>query len=171
MCSGSNRAASILLYHVIPVPALAAALTDNQVLPTALGVGYTLTVRKGGAGEEDGGSGVTIVGKANNATVVMPDVVVCTSVVHIVNRVLLPEASLTAIPIFNTTAATPTMAPGMAPAESPEDSPVTPTPPTVGTPPGEDGGNATTPTGAASTLAVGSLVFGLTGAVAAAFLL
>lgn len=135
---GSNRAASILLYHIIPVPAFAANLSNGQVLPTFLGADYTLTVSKT--------TGVTIVGAANNATVTVPDVRVCNSVVHIVNRVLLPASALTAIPVANSTAG----APGSPPSVD------------VPSPPG-------TNTSAASSLTTGSLAFyGLSGAVAAA---
>lgn len=43
---------------------------------------------------------MTFIGNANNATVVTADVRVCNSVVHVVDRVLLPNATLTAIPIY-----------------------------------------------------------------------
>lgn len=40
-------------------------------------------------------------GNANNATVVTPDVPVCNSVVHVVDRVLLPNATLIYIPTYS----------------------------------------------------------------------
>lgn len=40
-------------------------------------------------------------GGANNATVVTPDVTVCNSVVHVVDRVLLPNATLIYIPTYS----------------------------------------------------------------------
>ncbi|KAG0556735.1 hypothetical protein M758_11G073300 [Ceratodon purpureus] len=138
---GANRAASILLYHIIPTPAFAANLTNGQVLPTNLGEDYTLTVVKTA-------TQVTFVGAGSNATVTAADTRVCNSVVHIINRVLLPATTLTAIPVANTTAGSPG------------------SPPTVNapSPPG-------TNTSAASTLSTGSLMFGLSGAVAAALLM
>jgi len=50
---------------------------------------------------------VTFVGNVNNATVVTPDLLVCNSVVHVINRVLLPNATLSAIPIYNANTPTP----------------------------------------------------------------
>lgn len=137
---GSDRAASILLYHIIPAVAFAANLTNGEVLPTELGSGYNLTVSKT--------TNVTFIGAANNATVITADIQVCNSVVHIINRVLLPAAQLSAIPITNTTAA----APGSPPTT------------TTPSPPGTNSSDA-------STLATTSLMIGLSSAVAAALLM
>lgn len=132
---GENRAASILLYHILPAPYFAANLTNGMKVSTLLGKDYNLTVSTTG--------NVTFVGAANNATVIAANIQVCNSVVHIVNRVLLPAATLSAIPVANST-------------ESPG------SPPSVTVPP--PGGS-----GAAS-LSAGSLFLGLTGAVVAALM-
>jgi len=129
---GEDRAASILLYHILPAPYFAANLTNGLKVPTLLGKNYNLTVFTTG--------NVTFVGAANNATVVTANIQVCNSVVHVVNRVLLPAATLSAIPVTNLTE---------APVPSPSASP------------GESG---------AASLSAGSLFLGLTGVVAAAFM-
>jgi len=94
---GEDRAASILLYHILPAPYFAANLTNGLKVPTLLGKNYNLTVFTTG--------NVTFVGAANNATVVTANIQVCNSVVHVVNRVLLPAATLSAIPVTNLTEA------------------------------------------------------------------
>ena len=50
---------------------------------------------------------MTFIGAANNATVTSADNKVCNSIVHIVNAVLLPSASLGSIPIYNGTSNAP----------------------------------------------------------------
>lgn len=132
---GQNRAASILLYHILPTPYFAANLSNGLKVRTLLGSDYNLTVSTIG--------NVTFIGKANNATVLTANIRVCNSVVHIINRVLLPAATLSAIPVANTTAS-----PG--------------SPPTVIVPPPAGSG--------AASLSAGSLFLGLTGAVVAALM-
>jgi uncharacterized surface protein with fasciclin (FAS1) repeats len=105
--SGKDRAASILLYHIIPnKTATVSTLTNGMVLPTALGSNYTLTVAKTTTATN---TTVTFIGAANNATVISggADNKVCNSIVHIVNAVLLPSATLGQIPIYNGTSSAP----------------------------------------------------------------
>ena len=70
----------VLLYHVVPAAALSTDLTDGMVLPT-LG-GGELTV--------DLSDGVVIDGAGSSASVIIPDVVAGSSVVHVIDAVLLP---------------------------------------------------------------------------------
>jgi uncharacterized surface protein with fasciclin (FAS1) repeats len=94
----NNRAASILLYHILTMNLTASQLLNGQVVETSL-QGYNLTVSK--TNPTSTTTTVTFVGNANNATVVTPDVPVCNSVVHVVDRVLLPNATLTYIPTYS----------------------------------------------------------------------
>lgn len=87
---GNNKAASILLYHIVTKPYNASQLTNGLSLKTELS-GYNLTVSINSTGS------VVIVGGASNATVVTPNIQVCGSVVHIIDTVLLPGA-LSTIP-------------------------------------------------------------------------
>lgn len=114
-CRESNKAASILLYHVVPVAALSTQLSDMQVLPTLLGKNLTVSLM---------GGMVNIIAQESNATVVTADVAVCGSVVHIINHVLIP-AALADIP--NYMPPTPT---------TPTTPPAAMTPPAAGSPPG-----------------------------------
>jgi uncharacterized surface protein with fasciclin (FAS1) repeats len=110
--NSDNRAGSILLYHIIPIPAVTAAqLTNRQSLPTSL-QGYNLTVSK--TNPTPTTVSVTFIGNATNATVVTPDVHVCNSEVHIVNHVLLPSSNLTAIPVYDNNAPAPGVGTGGA---------------------------------------------------------
>jgi uncharacterized surface protein with fasciclin (FAS1) repeats len=105
-----NRAGSVLMYHIITVPAVTAAqLTNGQRVPTAL-EGYNLTVSKTNLTPTT----VTFIGNATNATVVTADIRVCNSVVHIVDHVLLPSSNLTAIPVYDNDAPTPGVGTGGA---------------------------------------------------------
>lgn len=140
---GQNRAASILLYHIIAGPARAADLKNNQVLTTFLGSNYTLRVNKQTAPTLI----VSFVGTGSNATVTAADIPVCRSIVHVVNNVLLPATNLTAIPAYT--------APGAAPGSPPGS--MVPTPPGTQAPPGSG----------ASSLTVGSMAFALSAALAA----
>jgi uncharacterized surface protein with fasciclin (FAS1) repeats len=100
-----NRAGSILLYHIITPPARTAAqLTNGQRLSTEL-EGNNLTVSK--TNPTPTTVSVTFIGNANNATVVNADIRVCDSVVHVVNRVLLPSSNITAIPEYDDDTPTP----------------------------------------------------------------
>ncbi|CAK9219604.1 unnamed protein product [Sphagnum troendelagicum] len=90
LLNGNNKAASILLYHIVTKPYTASQLTNGLSLETELS-GYNLTVSISSTGS------VVIVGGASNATVVTPNIQVCGSVVHIINAVLLPGA-LSTIP-------------------------------------------------------------------------
>lgn len=79
----------VLTYHVVPAAATAASLTDGQILPTLLS-NQTLTVNI--AGTPPTVSIMPMGGEA--ATVIMPDVMAMDSVgsiVHVINKVLLPE--------------------------------------------------------------------------------
>ncbi|CAK9219603.1 unnamed protein product [Sphagnum troendelagicum] len=94
-CSGNNKAASILLYHIVSSPYVASELLDaadaHMLLQTELS-GYNLTV------STSTGS-IEIIGGASSGTVVQSNVKVCDSaVVHIINAVLLPSSPLTTIP-------------------------------------------------------------------------
>jgi len=103
--NSDNRAGSIILYHLITVPAVTATeLTNGESLPTSL-QGYNLTVSK--TNPTPTTTSVTFIGNATNATVVTADMHVCNSVVHIVNRVLLPSSNLSAIPVYDNNAPSP----------------------------------------------------------------
>lgn len=161
---GSNRAASILLYHIVPSPATAADLTDGQTLTTALGKAYELTVDKTATPTVV----VSFIGAGSNATVITADLRVCNSVVHIVNTVLLPATTLTAIPIYNLEPSpSPVGSPGMSPAPTGNGvvpgSPTAPTASVPGSPP-ESGG-------ADSSFTAGSAVVALSAAVALAMIM
>ena len=70
----------VLLYHVVPAVAFSTDLTDGMMVPT-LG-GGELTV--------DLSDGVVIDGAGSSASVIIPDVVAGSSVVHVIDAVLLP---------------------------------------------------------------------------------
>ncbi|KAG0564604.1 hypothetical protein KC19_8G124700 [Ceratodon purpureus] len=157
--SGNNRAASIVLYHIIPSSATAAELTNGQSLPTALGTGYSLTVHK-----TTGPLIISFVGKGSNATVIAADIRVCNSVVHVLNRVLLPAPTLTAIPVYNDTPAAPGISPstggGNGDGDVGDDG--NPTVPTVTPPPSAATFNS---------LDTKSLMLGLSGVITAALMM
>ena len=88
----------VLLYHVVPAAALSTDLTDGMVLPT-LG-GGELTV--------DLSDGVMIDGVGSSASVIAADVEAGSSVVHVIDTVLLP---------FAVGGAAPEMEPEMEPEE------------------------------------------------------
>jgi uncharacterized surface protein with fasciclin (FAS1) repeats len=73
----------ILLYHGVGVEAYSTDLSDGQVLTTL--EGGTLTV--------DLGSGVTIVGEQNSASVAVADVPASNGVIHVIDTVLLPATN------------------------------------------------------------------------------
>ncbi|GAB4818090.1 hypothetical protein N2152v2_005136 [Parachlorella kessleri] len=77
---------SILQYHIVPAAALSTDLSDGQVLPTLLeGRNVTVSIAAGN---------VFIVTETQEAAqVVMADIkpADCPSVVHVINRVLLPD--------------------------------------------------------------------------------
>ncbi|KAL2641579.1 hypothetical protein R1flu_009166 [Riccia fluitans] len=83
--SPKNRAANILLYHVIPSPVFAKDLQNGATVST-LFKGYNLTVHTT--------SGVQFATPVNSASVVTADIKVCDSVIHIIDTVLLPAALL-----------------------------------------------------------------------------
>ncbi|KAL2641568.1 hypothetical protein R1flu_009155 [Riccia fluitans] len=87
--SPNNKAASILLYHVIPSPVLAKDLQNGATVSTLLRrlnslETYNLTVNTT--------SGVQFATPVNSASVVTADIKVCDSVIHIIDTVLLPAA-------------------------------------------------------------------------------
>ncbi|KAL2641580.1 hypothetical protein R1flu_009167 [Riccia fluitans] len=82
--SPNNKAASILMYHVILSPVFAKDLQNGATVSTLLGKGYNLTVNTT--------SGVQFATPVNSASVVTADIKVCDSVVHIIDTVLLPAA-------------------------------------------------------------------------------
>ncbi|KAG0561253.1 hypothetical protein M758_9G048200 [Ceratodon purpureus] len=100
----NNRAGSIILYHVITgVGALDITKTSNGQSLTTMLEGHNLTVSKGA------NNSVTFIGGANNATLQTAspgEVSVCFSKIYIVNRVLLPNATLASIPIHVSGAST-----------------------------------------------------------------
>merc|ERR1711907_396119 len=81
----TDRLVDVLTYHVVPAVAYSGDLSDGQVLPTLTSTGASLTV--------DLSDGVVIDGVGSDATVIMPDVAAGSSVVHVVDTVLLPFAS------------------------------------------------------------------------------
>ncbi|KAL2632365.1 hypothetical protein R1flu_017051 [Riccia fluitans] len=113
---GSNRAASIILYHILPSAQSSAQLVNGAVEPTLLS-GYNVTIDKNTTT-----ANVTIEGEKSSATVLTPDINVCRSYVHIINAVLLP-ADLTDIPVY-----TPAP-PGAAPSPPGTVTPPPPPPP------------------------------------------
>lgn len=124
----NNRAGSIILYHIIPgSPLTINQLSDNKVLSTGL-YGATITVDKVNTGNT---VRTNFIGRGSNATVTSADLRVCNNIVHIINRVLLPNTTLSAVPGYDDDTPTPGI-------------------------------------GAASSLAIGTWVFALTGALAAA---
>ena len=70
----------ILLYHVVPAVMFSTDLTDGMVLPTLGGGDLTVDLT----------DGVVIDGVGSSAAVVVPDVVAGSSVVHVIDTVLLP---------------------------------------------------------------------------------
>nr|XP_024386113.1 uncharacterized protein sll1483-like isoform X1 [Physcomitrium patens] len=166
----NNRAGSIILYHIIPgSPLTINQLSDNKVLSTGL-YGATITVDKVNTGntvsivipftasfsfitslvacilysvrfQPNHQMSVSVfsasqvrtnfIGRGSNATVTSADLRVCNNIVHIINRVLLPNTTLSAVPGYDDDTPTPGI-------------------------------------GAASSLAIGTWVFALTGALAAA---
>lgn len=72
----------ILTLHVIEGAVFAGDLTDGMVVPTLSGEELTVGVSDSGVTFTSGGGVV--------ATVVMADIAVCSSVVHIIDSVLLP---------------------------------------------------------------------------------
>lgn len=107
-----NRVASVVLYHFLPPPtATVSQLVNGQSLPTAL-QGRNLTVSKTALTSTT--TNLTFIGAASNATVQTADIRVCNSIVHIVNRVLLPATPFSAIPTYDSN----TPAPGIAAASS-----------------------------------------------------
>lgn len=79
-----DELASILDYHVLPIPYNASELTNGLSLTTELS-SYNLTVSVDG-------SEVVIIGGASNATIVTADIQICGAVMHIIDAVLLPTA-------------------------------------------------------------------------------
>merc|ERR1712176_1203414 len=75
----------VLTYHAVPAVAYSYNLADGMVLPTLTSSGASLTV--------DLSDGVVIDGVGSDATVIMPDVAAGSSVVHVVDTVLLPFTS------------------------------------------------------------------------------
>jgi len=75
----------VLTYHAVPAVAYSYNLVDGMVLPTLTSSGASLTV--------DLSDGVVIDGVGSDATVIMPDVAAGSSVVHVVDTVLLPFTS------------------------------------------------------------------------------
>jgi len=82
-CSTQALLQTVLKYHIVAGKALKAAdLSNNQKLTTIQGDNVTVQL--------SGGS-VVIVGVSSRATVVIPDVAACKSVVHVIDTVLLPQ--------------------------------------------------------------------------------
>ncbi|GBF88047.1 hypothetical protein Rsub_00759 [Raphidocelis subcapitata] len=85
---------SVLSYHVVPVPALSSELTDAQVLPTLLPTA-NITVSKppGVAGVSVFNAKCTRAVCPPAAKVVAADIKAGKSVIHVIDRVLLPDLS------------------------------------------------------------------------------
>lgn len=100
----NDRAASILLYHIITgVGALNVTMVPNGQSLTTMLAGHNLTLSK--AANND----LTFIGATNNATVqsTFPgEVAVCYSKIYIVDRVLLPNATIASIPVYTSGAST-----------------------------------------------------------------
>lgn len=111
----NNRAATIVLYHVLVSPISAAQLVDDESYPTQY-PGNNLKVDRNA-------TTVQIEASDSKATVVRPDVRVCNSIVHIIDNVLLPESlddldDITPYP-FNTTPPPPGTPPAPPGTETP----------------------------------------------------
>jgi len=80
----------VLSYHVIPAGAIMSSdLTNGMNVSTALANDGNLTVHV-----MDGN--VTFIGPENNATVVVPDIMAGSSVIHVIDDVLVPPMNATA---------------------------------------------------------------------------
>ncbi|MGB5555077.1 MAG: fasciclin domain-containing protein [Flavobacteriaceae bacterium] len=80
--------ASILTYHVVSGQALSTDLTDHQMITTVQGEEVTVSLE----------GGVSIIDKTHTGgNVIMADVMASNGVVHVIDRVLLPQEALTAL--------------------------------------------------------------------------
>jgi uncharacterized surface protein with fasciclin (FAS1) repeats len=78
----TNLLSAILSYHVVPSPVKAAQLSDGQQITTLLGQAI---------GVEIEGTSVMLVGAQSEALVTSTDISAGSSIVHIINGVLLPK--------------------------------------------------------------------------------
>ena len=85
----TGQLTDILLYHVVAGLALAADLSDGQVITTVLGEDVTVTITP---------EGVFI----NDAEVIVTDLLADNGVVHVIDAVLLPPAPITVMDIIAT---------------------------------------------------------------------
>ena len=82
---GPETIQSILLYHVVPgVAALSTDLSNGLELPTALGETVTALVYTFPF------TAVKIKAIGSTADVILPDIVACGAVIHVIDEVLLP---------------------------------------------------------------------------------
>ena len=80
----------ILTYHVVSgTAAFSTDLTDGQVIPTLQGESLTINLKNNTVHVVDA--------TETNATVVIPDLEASNGVVHVINKVLLPQSALDAI--------------------------------------------------------------------------
>ncbi|TXN36231.1 fasciclin [Flagellimonas hymeniacidonis] len=78
---------AILTYHVVPdIAALSTDLSDGQHIPTVLGDNLGINIKNGNVHVVDATD--------TNATVVLPNVEASNGVVHVINKVLLPQVAL-----------------------------------------------------------------------------
>lgn len=78
---------AILTYHVVPdIAAFSTDLSDGQHIPTVLGDNLGINIKDGNVHVVDATD--------TNATVVLPNVEATNGVVHVINKVLLPQVAL-----------------------------------------------------------------------------
>ena len=112
---GPETLQSILLYHVVPgVAALSTDLSNGLELPTALGETVTALVYTFPF------SAVKIKAIGSTADVILPDIVACGAVIHVIDEVLLPFEVPEPVPVA------PEPEPELEPEPEPEPEPVCP---------------------------------------------
>ncbi|UII80218.1 fasciclin domain-containing protein [Flagellimonas sp. CMM7] len=78
---------AILTYHVVPnIAAFSTDLSDGQQIPTVFGANLGINIKDGNVHVVDATDA--------NATVVLPNVEASNGVVHVINKVLLPQVAL-----------------------------------------------------------------------------
>lgn len=78
---------AILTYHVVPnIAAFSTDLSDGQQIPTVFGANLGINIKDGNVHVVDATD--------TNATVVLPNVEASNGVVHVINKVLLPQVAL-----------------------------------------------------------------------------
>jgi transforming growth factor-beta-induced protein len=90
---GPENLETVLGFHVVPAVAFSGDLSETNTFPTLSG--QSLTVNR------SGGSVTVIDANGNSANVVTPDVEIQNGVVHVIDRVLLPEIDIPDAPTLN----------------------------------------------------------------------